>query len=508
MNKTLSLVVKLLLITAVAALVLALTNSVTSPIIAERQAQEFVDSYSQAYPDGAEFNTIEENVNENIAEVIEVKDSSGNQIGYVFSGVGIGGYGGNMTYIMGVSNEGVVQGFKALTHSETTGYGAKIDDQEFVDGVTGVNIANGVTYGSGDKDNGEIQAISGATITTAALTNSFYSVAQHMAELSDEIAPIGDVIDPYYASVLKDTYLPLFGADTIKEVESINNDNLSRVYDLFKGEEVVGRVFQIKGQGYGGSIHAILGVDLENTIKDFTVASSNETPNFGAVIEDEIYENSIVGKSLNKTIKLKAEPKRDQDILLISGATVTSMAMQDAMNGAVDGLSDYEALSEKTYIDLDLDTLIAEEAEASGPSVDYLATFEGIDAVEPVEGIEVEGVTAVNTALSGGQEVGRIIDVTVEGFHDISAGILVDANGIVQQVKYYDFTETEGFGDVAAEEAYIAKLVGNDLNSETFSATAEGSAANEVESISGATYTTDGIVKMMDLAGQAYRATK
>lgn len=508
MNKTVSLVVKLLLITAVAALVLALTNSVTSPIIAERQAQEFVESYSQAYPDGAEFNTIEENVNENIAEVIEVKDASGNQIGYVFSGVGIGGYGGNMTYIMGVNNAGVVQGFKALTHSETTGYGARMEDQEFVDGVTGVNMANGVTYGSGDKDNGEIQAISGATITTTALTNSFYAIAQHMANLSDEIQPIGDVVDPYYASILQEKYLPLFGADSIKEVEAISGDNLSRMYDLFKGEDIVGRVFQIKGPGYGGSIHALIGVDLENTIKDFTVAQSNETPDLGAVIEEDIYNNSIVGKSLNKKIKLKPEPKRDQDILLISGATVTSMAMQDAMNGAVNGLDEYLDLSEITYKDIDLDALAKEEAANAGPSVDYLTTFEGIDAVEPVEGIEVEGVSAVNTALSGGQEIGKIIDITVEGFHSISAGILVDSNGIIQQVKYYDFSETDGFGAAASEEAYISKLIGNDLNSETFSATSEASASNEVQAISGATYTTDAIVKLMELAGQAFKATK
>lgn len=71
MNKTSTLIVKLFVISAVAALVLAGTNKMTAPIISERQEEEFKKSFTQAYPEGKDFKSIDKNVNEFIEEVLK-----------------------------------------------------------------------------------------------------------------------------------------------------------------------------------------------------------------------------------------------------------------------------------------------------------------------------------------------------------------------------------------------------------------------------------------------------
>lgn len=505
MSKTLSLVVKLFLIAAVAALVLGLTNSVTSPVIEERQAQAFKESYAQAYPDGVEFNTLDIKIeSENIKEVIEVTDGT-NQIGYVFSGIGKGGYGGDISYIIGVDNSGVIQGFKPLSHSETPGYGSRMEDQIFIDGVTGVNLSKGVSYGPGNKDNGEIQAISGATMTTTAISNSIQSVAQQMAELSDQIEPIGDTVEPYFAI----KYSEVIEAPTYKEVDTKGDyPGFVRIVDALNGEDIVGHIVQLKGSGFGGPIEILLGVNKDLKINNYTIVSHGETPDYGAKIEDSLYAGNIVGKSLAKKIKLKADPTREQDILFISGATVTSMAMQEAMNGAVDALKEYNSGS-VVYMDTDLAAVAEEEAKATAPAIDYLANFEGIDAVEPVEGAALDDkITAVHKVMNGGEQVGYIIDSTSKlafARDGIQSGILTDMDGVIKQFVYYAMEETEGYGATAKEESYIADIVGDSLASESFT-TGDGTAQGQIDAISGATYTTDAMLEILNSASQAFKA--
>ena len=501
MNKTLNLVIRLFVIAAIAALVLGLTNMATDPIIKEREAQAFKDAYSQAYPDGQNFETIEEGLEGSIKEVIEVTDGT-NQIGYVFSGVGTGGYGGDISYIIGVNNEGIVQGFKPITHSETPGYGAKMEEQEFIDGVTGIDISKGVSYGPGNPEAGEIHAISGATLTTSALANSFQDVAIKMSELSDAIAPVGEKEVPYYASYYQEVFEKEFGTDTFKLASDLAQDEtFVRRVDAFKGDEIVGHVIQLSGKGFGGPLEILLGVDTDNKIVSYNVASHNETPDYGAVITEEIYTSNIVGKSLNKTIKLKADPTRDQDILYISGATVTSMAMQDVMNDAVEALK----VSPTAYDELDINAIAEEEASANAPDINYAELFEGVEEVELVDGATNDFVTAVHKAMAGGTEIGYIIDAKSEAFHgDIEAGFLVDPQGIIQQLVYYHNEETDGFGSVSREEGYIQGIIGENLNN-TFKANGDGTAQGEIQAISGATWTTDAMTNIMNGAAEVFK---
>ena len=184
------------------------------------------------------------------------------------------------------------------------------------------------------------------------------------------------------------------------------------------------------------------------------------------------------------------------------------MAMQEAMNGAVDALKEYNSGS-VVYMDTDLAAVAEEEAKATAPAIDYLANFEGIDAVEPVEGAALDDkITAVHKAMNGGEQVGYIIDSTSKlafARDGIQSGILTDMDGVIKQLVYYAMEETEGYGATAKEESYIADIVGDSLASESFT-TGDGTAQGQIDAISGATYTTDAMLEILNSASQAFKA--
>ena len=79
------------------------------------------------------------------------------------------GYGGAMELIFGVDTNLAITGVSVLSHGETAGLGANMTKEEFRNQFVGKKEIAGVVK-SGAKEN-EIQALSGATISSKAMAN-------------------------------------------------------------------------------------------------------------------------------------------------------------------------------------------------------------------------------------------------------------------------------------------------------------------------------------------------
>jgi Predicted NADH:ubiquinone oxidoreductase, subunit RnfG len=105
-----------------------------------------------------------------INEVMQALDASGQLIGYVITVTDHEGYGGDIQFSMGVTLDGILNGISLLSISETAGLGMKAGDvlvPQFAD-----KKVESFTYTkSGSTNDSEIDAISGATITTNAIVN-------------------------------------------------------------------------------------------------------------------------------------------------------------------------------------------------------------------------------------------------------------------------------------------------------------------------------------------------
>ena len=99
-------------------------------------------------------------------------DSGENAIGSVVTATSKEGYGGEIKVSVGITLDGTVTGIELLSISETAGLGMNAQEPEFKEQFQDVNTDHfEVVKGDGGKE-GKIDALSGATITTDAVTNA------------------------------------------------------------------------------------------------------------------------------------------------------------------------------------------------------------------------------------------------------------------------------------------------------------------------------------------------
>lgn len=173
----------LTIITLVAGLLLGFVYDITKNPIADEKQRAKEEAYKEVYHDAESFSAVkvdndsiadelEKNgIDATIDECMEVKDSGGKVIGHVLKVTDHEGYGGDITFAMGVSNEGQVYGISFLSIGETAGLGMKAKEDKFKSQFAGKTVTRFSYTKSGSSTDSEIDAISGATITTNAVTN-------------------------------------------------------------------------------------------------------------------------------------------------------------------------------------------------------------------------------------------------------------------------------------------------------------------------------------------------
>ena len=172
----------LLVITVVAGLVLGLVYQITKDPIAEQEAKKKREACQEVFQDAASFETMEvKNMDasgwveagyaqESIDEVMSAMDASGNLLGYVITVTTKEGYGGDIRFSIGVRMDGTINGISILSISETAGLGMRAEEV-LKPQFAGKQAERFVYTKSGAVSEDQIDAISGATITTNAMTN-------------------------------------------------------------------------------------------------------------------------------------------------------------------------------------------------------------------------------------------------------------------------------------------------------------------------------------------------
>lgn len=85
-------------------------------------------------------------------------------------------------------------------------------------------------------------------------------------------------------------------------------------------------------EGYSDVIELIVGIDLKGNITGIDVIKQNETPGLGAKADDENFKSQYIGKRADVLEVIKSGSVNEQEIVAISGATITSKAVTYAVN--------------------------------------------------------------------------------------------------------------------------------------------------------------------------------
>ncbi len=156
----------LFIITAVSALLLAVANNITAPIIDRNNQINTENSMKTVLPSAADFEKVEIDASQ-ITEAY-IATNNGEVIGACVVSEA-NGYGGSVKVLTGINKDGTVAGIDILEHSETPGLGANADKDDFKDQFKG--HTKNISVSKDAKDN-EINAMSGATITSKAVTDA------------------------------------------------------------------------------------------------------------------------------------------------------------------------------------------------------------------------------------------------------------------------------------------------------------------------------------------------
>lgn len=174
----------LLAITVIAGLILGFVYQITKDTIAIREEDDKKAACLEVFADASDFVAIDNVMTsearakldeagysqENIDEILKALDASNNELGYVFTVTTKEGYGGDIKFTVGIRNDGTVNGVSILSINETAGLGMnaeKILKPQF----TNKQVELFTYTKTGSTDASEIDAISGATITTNAFVN-------------------------------------------------------------------------------------------------------------------------------------------------------------------------------------------------------------------------------------------------------------------------------------------------------------------------------------------------
>lgn len=167
MKEMLILGLKLFIITAVSALVLAFTNSITAPVIAENERLANEKTRKELLNTAETFEQVDIS-GENIVEVFK-GTTNGQTEGYVIK-TSTAGYGGEILVMVGIDKEGSITNVQVVKHEETPGLGANAKNESFSSQYQGKQAGKNIDVVKTAPNGEQIQAITGATITSKAVT--------------------------------------------------------------------------------------------------------------------------------------------------------------------------------------------------------------------------------------------------------------------------------------------------------------------------------------------------
>lgn len=167
-------------ITLIAGLLLGVVYEVTKDPIAEQKALKKNKACKEVFQEAADFRALELSVPETpeagekaaaaINGVSEAVSEDGAVLGYVLDITTHEGYNGDIQFTMGIKMDGTLNGISLLSIAETPGLGMKAEEV-LKPQFAGKNVSLFSYTKTGALAPDQIDAISGATITTNALVN-------------------------------------------------------------------------------------------------------------------------------------------------------------------------------------------------------------------------------------------------------------------------------------------------------------------------------------------------
>ena len=116
-----------------------------------------------------------------------------------------------------------------------------------------------------------------------------------------------------------------------------NGLEIENALKAYHQKQTIGYIIQvIDHDGFGGDIEIIVGINLQKEITGVEIYQFDETVGLGMNAKNEEFRNQYVGKKVDHFQVVKNGKQNEDEVDSLSGATITSKAMTNGINGALD----------------------------------------------------------------------------------------------------------------------------------------------------------------------------
>lgn len=130
--------------------------------------------------------------------------------------------------------------------------------------------------------------------------------------------------------------LPAAETFELSNVEIPEGTAIEEVNTGLQGNNVVGYAIKVTPKGFGGLIEMMVGITADGKIGGIKILSLSETPGLGANATKESFSGQFKDKDAESLEVVKMEASSDNQIEAITGATITSRAVTNGVNQAID----------------------------------------------------------------------------------------------------------------------------------------------------------------------------
>ncbi|MBN1291600.1 MAG: RnfABCDGE type electron transport complex subunit G, partial [Candidatus Latescibacteria bacterium] len=380
--------------------------------------------------------------------------------GYVFVALAEG-FASTIETLVGVDTGGKIIGIKILSHGETEGYGDRVNEIRegekkpwFQTQFLGKSASDTIAL---KEDGGGIDALTGATITSRAVTKSInIEIKKLMGKITGKVFEIPDTPKAETSEQPSNDALAKVLPDMIGDFVLQNEGSEFPYwigYNDFLNTEPGGYIFIANGEGFASIIRTLVGINTEGTITGVTILSHEETEGYGDKVgeirqgeSEPWFPRQFVGKSSADNISLTVD---GGVIDALTEATITSKAVTESIDKGIKKL--------KGIISGEI--VVEEKGESEGeavvmPSDDDLARVLP-DMIGEYK-IQDEGSDFPYwigyTDFLNTEPGGYIFIANGEGFAStIRTLVGVNTVGVITGVKILFQEETEGYGDKVGE---------------------------------------------------------
>lgn len=468
-------VVVLVVICIVASAALAGTNQLTAPIIKAQEEAAANAAYLEVLPEADGFEEITDFQSSNVTKALKAT----NDAGWVIQAYGKG-FGGDVPVVVAFDSEGTILKVKFMENSETAGFGQKLADPDDADGQ---KLAESFVGKSGTLEAGDVDMISGVTVSSKAALSAVNSAVNCFNEVA-----LGQA-----AVVEEEQLTPDQALESMELTEIEIPEGLTGAWETANGTTVL----RTEANGYEyetAPLDVLVELDADGNILNVWVGTDGQTAGIGDQAGGAEYLNQYKG--------VLGEAGLD-GVDTISGATQSTRGVKKGVRKCIQAfVAMYPDCAAATAVAPEGGDAESEAASSEAAVETVTLSDEACKAVLP----DATTFEAVESATSGVQaavkaDTGWVIQASAKGFGgQVPVIVGLDADGAIVGVSFPENSETAGYGAQLYEEgnesaaALAASLVGK-----------SGEVAiGDVDAISGATISSKAVVEAVNTALSCY----